>query len=80
MPVIAQRTLRNEISDILRRTSQGETFTITVNGKPVAELRPLDDVLRRATLNEILDRNPIDESWAREFWEMRRQDRASASS
>lgn len=41
MPVIPQRTLRNDIGDVLRRVEQGEHFTITVAGRPVAELGPV---------------------------------------
>ncbi len=38
---IAQRDLRNDVSAILRRVSQGESFTVTVRGQPVAELVPV---------------------------------------
>lgn len=41
MTVIPQKTLRNEIGDILRRAEAGEHFTITVAGRPTAELGPL---------------------------------------
>jgi len=37
---IPQKTLRNEIGEILRRAEAGERFTITVAGRPVAELGP----------------------------------------
>jgi len=37
---IAQRELRNGISDILRRAEAGERFVVTVGGRPVAELGP----------------------------------------
>lgn len=37
---IAQRELRNESADILRRVEAGEEFIVTRNGTPVAELRP----------------------------------------
>ncbi len=39
--IIAQRDLRNGISTILRRVAEGETFTVTVRGEPVAELAPI---------------------------------------
>ena len=40
METIAQRDLRNGISDILRRAEAGERFLVTVGGRPVAELGP----------------------------------------
>ena len=39
--VITQRELRNDSGEIMRRLDQGETFIITRNGVPVAELAPL---------------------------------------
>ncbi|MGL4176435.1 MAG: type II toxin-antitoxin system Phd/YefM family antitoxin [Dermatophilaceae bacterium] len=39
--VIAQRELRNDSSAILARVAAGESFTVTVRGEPVAELRPV---------------------------------------
>ncbi|MEX0674506.1 MAG: type II toxin-antitoxin system prevent-host-death family antitoxin [Gaiellaceae bacterium] len=38
--LIPQRELRNRISAVLRAAEAGETFTITVRGKPVARLVP----------------------------------------
>jgi len=40
MPVIPQKELRNNVGDVLRRAEGGEQFTITVAGRPVAELGP----------------------------------------
>jgi len=40
MKTIAQRELRNRSGDVLRRAEQGETFTVTVDGRPVAEVGP----------------------------------------
>jgi prevent-host-death family protein len=37
---IAQRDLRNDSGDILRRVENGEEFVVTRNGTPIAELRP----------------------------------------
>ncbi|WP_448073616.1 type II toxin-antitoxin system Phd/YefM family antitoxin [Georgenia yuyongxinii] len=41
MDTIPQRQLRNQVSDVLRRVEAGETLTVTVAGRPVAELRPV---------------------------------------
>jgi len=39
---ISQRELRNESGAIMRRVEQGECFTVTRNGVPVADLVPHD--------------------------------------
>jgi prevent-host-death family protein len=40
MPTIPQKTLRNNVAEVLRRAERGEEFTITVAGRPVAQLGP----------------------------------------
>ncbi|NHN56578.1 type II toxin-antitoxin system prevent-host-death family antitoxin [Calidifontibacter sp. DB0510] len=40
MATIPQKQLRNDVSDVLRRVEAGETLTVTVAGRPVAELSP----------------------------------------
>ncbi len=40
MTTIPQKELRNNVGDVLRRAEAGEQFTITVAGRPVAELGP----------------------------------------
>ena len=40
MPTIPQKELRNNVTDVLRRAERGEEFTITVAGRPVAQLGP----------------------------------------
>ena len=65
MAEIAQRELRNDNAEIIRRVEAGETFTITRNGIPVAELRPLPAgrkrVVHRAHLAEVARRlEPLD--------------------
>lgn len=40
MPTIPQKELRNNVADVLRRAEAGEQFTITVAGRPVAQLGP----------------------------------------
>lgn len=37
---ISQRELRNDSGMIMRRVEQGESFTVTRNGTPVADLVP----------------------------------------
>ncbi len=37
---IAQKELRNQVGKVLRRAEIGETLTVTVAGRPVAELGP----------------------------------------
>ncbi|MGH3622330.1 MAG: type II toxin-antitoxin system Phd/YefM family antitoxin [Sciscionella sp.] len=44
--MISQRELRNDSGQILRAVEAGESFIVTRNGHPAAELRPL----RRRTL------------------------------
>ena len=39
---ISLRELRNDISSILRRVESGERFIVTVRGREVAEIGPLD--------------------------------------
>lgn len=41
MATIPQKELRNHVGEVLRRAEAGERFTITVSGRPVAELGPL---------------------------------------
>ncbi|MBO0808952.1 MAG: type II toxin-antitoxin system prevent-host-death family antitoxin [Actinobacteria bacterium] len=41
MTTISQRVLSNHVGEILRRVEAGETFTVTVGGRPVAELGPV---------------------------------------
>ena len=41
MPTIPLKELRNSVAEVLRRAEAGEAFTITVAGRPVAELGPV---------------------------------------
>jgi prevent-host-death family protein len=41
MQTIPQKELRNHVGEVLRRAEAGEQFTITVSGRPVAQLGPL---------------------------------------
>jgi prevent-host-death family protein len=40
-PEVAVRDLRNRGGEILDRVAQGESLTVTRDGRPIAELRPL---------------------------------------
>jgi prevent-host-death family protein len=39
---IPQKELRNNVAEVLRRAEAGEQFTITVAGRPVAQLGPAE--------------------------------------
>ena len=39
--MLNQRELRNDSAEVLRLVEQGETFTITRRGVPIAQLSPL---------------------------------------
>jgi prevent-host-death family protein len=69
MTMIPQRELRNDISSVLRRAENGESFTITVNGRPVAELGPLRQN----------DSPPasLDDRWAADLQAMRDEEHAA---
>jgi len=41
VPSIPLRQLKNQPSEVLRRVEAGERLTVTVSGRPVAELTPL---------------------------------------
>jgi prevent-host-death family protein len=78
---IPQRELRNQISDVLRRAERGEHFTITVGGRPVAELGPLSGSVSPAPpgrLAAILAEAPADPGWAAQLRQMREEDAAAA--
>lgn len=40
MKTVPQKELRNNVGEVLRRAEAGEEFTITVAGRPVAQLGP----------------------------------------
>jgi prevent-host-death family protein len=74
---IPQRELRNDVAAILREAEAGTEFTVTVRGRPVAKLGPVDALaapredVDRETLRRFFERNPPDEAWAAELAEMR---------
>ena len=46
---ISQRELRNDNAEIMRRVEAGESFVVTRNGKPIADLVPHGPSRRRKT-------------------------------
>lgn len=81
MATIPQRELRNNVSDVLRRAESGERFTITVDGRPVAELGPVSGGRRFAAgarLASVLADTPVDAEWASDLERIRREDGVAA--
>jgi prevent-host-death family protein len=77
MPRIPQRELRNNVSAVLRRAEQGERFTVTVDGRPVAELGPLSSARRASPPDRLaaaLASTPVDAGWPAELLELRAAD------
>lgn len=71
--IIGQRELRNDNAEIMRRVEAGESFTVTRNGRPIADLVPhqVGRAVRRPTVRELQAEfrrmTPIDgERWRRE--------------
>jgi prevent-host-death family protein len=81
MTTIPQRELRNNVSDVLRRAESGERFTITVAGRPVAELGPpgeRDHAATLADLQQILEATPVDALWLDDLARQRDEDTSAA--
>jgi prevent-host-death family protein len=51
---IGIRELRNQISRAVRRAAAGERLIITVDGKPAAQLGPLNDGSGTPTLEDLI--------------------------
>jgi prevent-host-death family protein len=78
---IPQRELRNNVSDVLRRAQGGERFTITVAGRPVAELGPLGRERPAADADDlarVFADTQVDGGWAEELARTRAEDREAA--
>jgi prevent-host-death family protein len=81
MAVIPQGKLRNDIGAVLRRAEQGERFTVTVAGRPVAELGPLPGARSLAAperLAAILAETPPDPGFVEDLRQMRQEDEETA--
>ncbi|MDQ2708731.1 MAG: type II toxin-antitoxin system prevent-host-death family antitoxin [Actinomycetota bacterium] len=75
--VIKQSELRNDNASIMRRVAAGETFTVTVNGVPVADLVPHQREKRRVLVSAaevdayLRELPPIDSvAWRRDIAEI----------
>jgi len=49
MPNVTVRDLRNQGGRVLERVAAGESLTVTMDGRPIAELRPLPGVALSAS-------------------------------
>jgi prevent-host-death family protein len=77
--MVSIRDLRNHGGEVVARVEQGETITVTRNGRPVAELRPLrrdgltaEELVRRWRRLPVVDpdvlRRDIDEVVDQSLW------------
>ncbi len=57
MATIPQKELRNNVAEVLRRAEAGEELTITVSGRPVAQLGP-------ARTRQWVDTGTLQDLWA----------------
>jgi len=69
MRTIPQRELRNDISRVLREVEGGESFEVTVDGRPVAKIVPIPQ--RRtfvpwAEVERLIREAPLDPGFARD--------------
>jgi len=67
---------------VLRRAEHGERFTITVDGRPVAEVGPLTGARTPAApdrLAVVLSEAPPDTGWPAQLRQMREEDIEEAS-
>jgi prevent-host-death family protein len=71
MKSIPQRELRNRISRVLREVEAGERMRVTVDGRPVAELVPIEGARRtfvpKDTIVALLLRAPLDRNFERDL-------------
>ena len=54
MATVPQRELRNDTAGLLRRVEAGETVRITSNGRPVADLVPVERAATFVSLNDVV--------------------------
>jgi prevent-host-death family protein len=70
MRSIPQRELRNDVARVLREVEAGETIEVTVDGRPVARLVPIEG--RRTwvpweQIEKMLREAPLDPGFARDI-------------
>ncbi|MBA2730291.1 MAG: type II toxin-antitoxin system prevent-host-death family antitoxin [Euzebyaceae bacterium] len=73
MTLVASRELRNNTRKLLRRVEAGENVVITVDGRPVAALRPLVERPRWLSRSEFIRRfrdSQADPGLARELTQL----------
>lgn len=78
---IPLRELRNNASAILRRVEAGERFTVTVSGRPVADLGPVVPAPQGASpeaLEKAFRETPVDDGFWEDVRRMREEDREAA--
>lgn len=80
---IPQRELRNHAGAVLRRAEAGEVFTVTVAGRPVAQLAPLPGAAASRgsveAFNAAFRDLRADRSWLAEHLADREDERAAAA-
>ncbi|MEO8095523.1 MAG: type II toxin-antitoxin system prevent-host-death family antitoxin [Pseudolysinimonas sp.] len=78
MESVGIRELKQNASEVVARAERGETITITVQGRPVAQLAPLAPVRQRWVSAEVLDHAlegfEPDPTWAAEAYVLRDDD------
>ena len=70
---IPQRELRNNVAAVLREAEAGGTFTVTVRGRPVARVGPIEEgpgprtFVDRETVRRLLAMPVDSEAWSRDI-------------
>ena len=70
MRTIPQRELRNEISRVLRDVEAGESFEVTVDGRPVAKIVPITrrrTFVPREEIEKLIREAPLDANFQRDI-------------
>jgi len=71
MKTVPQRQLRNDITRVLREVEAGERLRVTVDGRPVADLVPIEGArttfVPRDAVADLLQRAPLDAAFGRDI-------------